>query len=66
MELNVVIEQQRDGTYIATSPSLPDCVTRGGSPKEVLERHRIRLPRYVATSSDSFPDSIQLHVLGSP
>jgi len=64
MRLNVMITRQQDGTYVATSPTIPDCVTEGKTPKEALEKHRTRIPRYVAASSDCFPDSIYLHVLG--
>ncbi len=65
MRLNVMIKRQRDGTYLATSPTVPDCVSEGKTPKEAIENHRTRVPRYVAASSDCFPDCIHLHVVGA-
>ncbi len=63
MELGVLISRDPDGTYLAISPMLPECVSRGKNPKEALDEHRTSISRYIAAYSDSFPDSIKLRVL---
>ncbi len=65
MRLSVTIKQDSDGTYVAVSPAVPECISRGASAKEVLDEHRVRVRQYVATSSDYFPDSIELHVVAA-
>lgn len=64
MELSVLIKRDSDGTYLAVSPSVPECITRGKNPKEALDEHRKRIRRHVAVSMDSFPDCIELRVIG--
>ncbi len=64
MELSVVLKREADGTYVAISPTLPQCVTRGKSPKEALDEHRKRIRRHIAIATDSLPDSIEFHIVG--
>lgn len=39
-EFSVIIEQDSDGTYVATVPALRGCHTQGRSLDEVMERIR--------------------------
>jgi hypothetical protein len=64
MELSVLIKKDPDGTYVAISPTVPECISRGKSPKEALDAHRRRIRPFVARGSDSFPDCIEFHVIG--
>ncbi len=64
MELSVVLKREADGTYVAISPTIPQCVTRGKSPKEALDEHRKRIRRHIAIAADSLPDSIEFHIVG--
>ncbi len=64
MELSVLIKRQEDGTYIAVSPTVPNCVSHGKNPKEALDEHREKVRKHIAASSDYFPDCIEFHVVG--
>ncbi len=66
MELSVLISRDPDGTYVAMSPTVPQCITRGKSAKEALDEHRERIRRHIAVSTDSFPDCIEFRVVGEP
>ncbi len=39
-EFNVIIEQDSDGTYVASVPALRGCHTQGSSLDQVMERIR--------------------------
>ena len=66
MELSIVLKREPDGSYVAVSPMLPQCITRGSTPKEALDEHRERIRHHIATSTDSLPDCIEFHVVGAP
>ena len=38
LDFNVLIEQDKDGIYVATVPELEGCYTQGKDLQEVLER----------------------------
>lgn len=63
MTLSVVIKKCDDGMYVAVSPTLPGCVTKGTSLKDALDKHRDRIRSYIASSVDMLPDSIEFCVI---
>lgn len=47
MRYRVLIEQDEDGTYVAEVPSLPGCITQGGTRDEVLNNAREAIAAYL-------------------
>ena len=47
MRYRVLIEQDEDGTYVAEVPSLPGCITQGGTRDEVLRNAREAVSAYL-------------------
>jgi predicted RNase H-like HicB family nuclease len=47
MRYRVLIEQDEDGTYVAEVPSLPGCITQGGTRDEVLSNAREAIAAYL-------------------
>ncbi len=50
--LNVIIERDEDGFYIATVPSLPDCHTQAKGMDELLERIKEAISLYLEVERD--------------
>lgn len=49
MKLRVVIEQDEDGVFVATCPTLPGCVSQGKTRQEALANIRDAASGYVAS-----------------
>ncbi len=47
MKYRVYIEQDEDGMFVATCPSLPGCVSQGNTRGEALENIREAISLYV-------------------
>ncbi len=63
MELCVLISKELDGTYVAVSPSFPECVSKGMSAKEALDVHRLNIRPHLAVAGDYMPDSLDFHIV---
>jgi predicted RNase H-like HicB family nuclease len=48
----VVIYRGEDGYWVAECPSLPGCVTQGGTREEAIENAREAIDAYVAALQD--------------
>ncbi len=49
VRFRVLIEQDEDGVFVATCPSLPGCVSEGRTREEVLRGIRDAIAGYVAS-----------------
>jgi predicted RNase H-like HicB family nuclease len=49
MKARVVIEQDEDGAFVATCPTLPGCVSQGATREEALANIRDAAAGYVAS-----------------
>ena len=47
--LQVVVTQNEDGNYLARVPSLPACVSRGGTREEALANVKATAKQYMET-----------------
>lgn len=47
MKYRVLIEQDEDGVFVAEVPSLPGCVTQGGTRDEALSNAREAIAAYL-------------------
>ena len=47
MKYRIFIEQNEDGIFVAECPSLPGCISRGKSRKEVLENVQDAISGYL-------------------
>ncbi len=47
MKYRVLIEQDEEGVYVATVPSLPGCITQGANRKEALANAREAIQAYI-------------------
>jgi len=47
MRYTVVLEQERDGGYVATVPALPGCVSQGDDRAEALANVREAIELYI-------------------
>ncbi|MCK6621445.1 MAG: type II toxin-antitoxin system HicB family antitoxin [Calditrichaceae bacterium] len=47
MKYRVLIEQDEDGVYVATVPSLPGCISQGATRKEALINAREAIQAYI-------------------
>lgn len=47
MKYRVYIEQDEDGVFVATCPSLPGCVSQGATRKEATENIREAIEGYL-------------------
>lgn len=52
----IVISRGEDGKWVAECPSLPGCITEGGSKEEAIENARDAVAQYVAAlEADRLP-----------
>jgi predicted RNase H-like HicB family nuclease len=61
MKFRVLIEQDEDGVFVATVPSLPGCVTQGESRAEALKNAQEAIEVYLESlraHGDPIPPSI--------
>jgi len=52
MRYRVLIEQDEDGVFVAEVPSLPGCVSQGGTRDEALSNVREAIALYVESLED--------------
>ena len=51
-EFAVIIEQDEDGTYIASVPELPGCHTQGGTLEELYENVKEAIELYLEVEAE--------------
>lgn len=62
MKFRILIEQDEDGVFIATCPSLPGCVSQGKTRKEALDNVKDAIEGYLASlkkHNEPIPQSIE-------
>ena len=62
MRFRVLLEQDEDGFYIATVPSLPGCISQGKTRKEALTNIKDAMGGYLASlkkHKEPIPPSIK-------
>jgi predicted RNase H-like HicB family nuclease len=62
MKFKISIEQDQDGYYIATCPSLPGCISQGKSEKQAIKNMKEAIELHIKTLSE---DGLPLHGNGS-
>ncbi len=56
MQLRVRLEQDEDGVYVATCPSLPGCISQGNTEREALRHMREAVRLHLrALAADNLP-----------
>jgi predicted RNase H-like HicB family nuclease len=56
MNLKVMIEQDEDGIFVATCPSLPGCISQGETEEEALENIKEAITLHLeCLSEDGLP-----------
>lgn len=66
MQYSVTIEQDEDGVYIAECPSLPGCVSQGGTRDDALTNVQDAVAGYIAslkTHGEPLPRSVFLAIV---
>ena len=66
MKLRIVIEQDEEGIYVATCPSLPGCVSQGKTRKEAIENIKDAIKGYLESlekHDEPIPPSIDEEVV---
>lgn len=66
MRYRVVIEQDEDGVFVAEAPSLPGCVSQGGTRAEALVNIKEAIAAYLeslAAHGEPIPPSISEEVV---
>ena len=66
MRYRVLIEQDEDGAYTATAPSLPGCISQGKNREEALKNIREAIALYLESlkaHGDPVPPSISEEVV---
>lgn len=58
MKLCVRIVQDKQGGFMALCPSLPGCITRGGTAEEARKRLDDAIRGYIAAVSNFVPENI--------
>lgn len=53
MRYTVVLEQEQDGGYVASAPTLPGCVSQGETRAEALANIREAIELYLADCRDA-------------
>lgn len=69
MKFRVVIEQDEDGRFIATAPSLPGCMSQGDSREEAMRNITDAIQGYLESldkSGDPIPMPITEEVIEIP
>ena len=62
MKFRVLLEQDEDGVFVAQVPTLPGCLTQGGSRREALYNIRDAIEIYLESlesHDDAIPPSIE-------
>ncbi|PIN95542.1 hypothetical protein COU56_01285 [Candidatus Pacearchaeota archaeon CG10_big_fil_rev_8_21_14_0_10_31_9] len=66
MKLRIILEQDEDGYFIASCPSLPGCISQGKSRKEAVENIRDAIKGYLESlekHNDAIPFGISEEVV---
>ena len=66
MKYRVLFEQDEDGVFVATCPSLPGCISQGSARSEALVNIREAIEAYLASlkkHGDPIPPSISEEVI---
>ena len=66
MKCRVLIEQDEDGAFVATCPSLPGCVSQGATRGDTRRNIREAITGYLQSleeHGDPFPPAIQEEVI---
>jgi predicted RNase H-like HicB family nuclease len=66
MKFRIIVEQDEDGVFVATVPSLPGCVSQGDTRNEALRNVREAIEGYVESlraRNEPVPPSIQEEVI---
>ena len=66
MKFRVLIEQDEDGVYVAEAPSLPGCISQGGTRAEAVANIREAIALYLESleaHGDPIPPSITEEVV---
>jgi len=66
LRFRVVIEQDEDGVFVATCPSLPGCVSQGDTRKEAVTNMHDAMSGYLeslAAHGEPIPPSIDEEVI---
>ena len=62
MKFKIYIEQNEDGFFTATCPSLPGCISQGKSEKQAIKNMKEAIELHIKTLSE---DGLPLQVNGS-
>jgi len=66
MRYRILIEQDEDGVFVAECPSLPGCVSQGGSRKEALDNIQDAIKGYLESlkkHNEPIPPSIEEEIV---
>jgi predicted RNase H-like HicB family nuclease len=66
MRYRILLEQDEDGVFVATCPSLPGCISQGKTRSEVMANIREAIEAYLASlkkHGDPIPPSIMEEVV---
>ncbi|MCL4686720.1 type II toxin-antitoxin system HicB family antitoxin [Myxococcota bacterium] len=66
MKFRILVEQDEDGAFVATVPSLPGCVSQGATRQEALGNVREAIEGYLESlrdRGDPIPPSIHEEVI---
>lgn len=66
MKLRVIIEQDEDGKFVATCPTLPGCLSQGDTRQEALANIRDAIAGYIESlrrHNEPVPPSISEEVV---
>ncbi|CAI2719479.1 type II toxin-antitoxin system HicB family antitoxin [Nitrospina watsonii] len=69
MKFRILIEEDEDGVFAAECPSLPGCVSQGGTRNEALENIKDAIQGYMESlkkHDDPIPPSIQEEIIEIP
>lgn len=66
MHYRILIEQDENGVFVATCPSLPGCISQGDTRAEAVENIKDAIEGYLASlekHGEAIPPSIQEEVI---
>ena len=69
MKFRILIHQDEDGMFVAECPSLPGCVSQGGTRDEALDNVRDAIKGYLESlkkHDEPLPPSIQEEIIEIP
>lgn len=69
MQYRVLLEQDEDGMFVATCPTLPGCISQGKTRDEALQNIQDAIQGYLTSLKDHnepIPPSIQEEIVNKP